>query len=422
MNKKQNKDDHIAMIRKNRKSTGCLKYNPQAIMRICSNPKAEPFWVADMDFESPKVINDALMKAARHGLYGYPSGNGALEAAHGFIKEHHGIDFPIERIVPTVGVLKSLAILTEKLPGAFIVPMPAYKPFASLCELQHRKLSPWPMLYDRSSHRFSLDFELLEKLCRTGENSALIFCSPHNPTGRVFSEDELGKVVSICHRYNVRIICDEIHGDLVYPGKRHIPLPAISWKDGLDSISLMAPSKTFNMAGEHFSLVLFSNPDDAVSYRRRAGELFVDWPSYLDGLMAETAYREGRPWLEDCVSTLHENARFIHRFLTERLPRIHMVMPEASFVCFLDCSEIREPAAQDQLEHPRLYNIESSPDGSPLTRFFGVKCNVAVNAGTWFGAQYGDFVRFNFATDRKHIENALLRMEAGVKKLEAIRK
>ncbi|MGP1419101.1 MAG: hypothetical protein ACTTJZ_04755 [Sphaerochaetaceae bacterium] len=135
MNKKQNKDDHIAMIRKNRKSTGCLKYNPQAIMRICSNPKAEPFWVADMDFESPKVINDALMKAARHGLYGYPSGNGALEAAHGFIKEHHGIDFPIERIVPTVGVLKSLAILTEKLPGAFIVPMPAYKPFASLCSI-----------------------------------------------------------------------------------------------------------------------------------------------------------------------------------------------------------------------------------------------------------------------------------------------
>lgn len=405
------------MIRKNRRNSDCVKFDEGAIRNICSNPKAEPFWVADMDFESPKAVNDALKKASKLGLYGYSMNSGTRRIAHDFILERHGLDLPEAQIVPSRGVLFSLAMLAEQQKGSIIVNMPAYKPFVSICELQGHRICPWHLGYDRENHRFFLDIPELERLCSSGECSMLIFCSPHNPIGQVYTEDELLQVASICHKYGVKVVSDEIHSDLVFPGTTQFPFAAVSKKAGLESITLMAPSKTFNLAGEHFSLTLFTDPAEAKAFEERMNQVFASGPSYLDNLMACAAYQHGGEWLDDCVATLKSNAEFLDAFCTERIPQLHVVMPHGSFICFIDCSEILEAAKKDQAENPRLYKVDSSPEGGTLSRFFGVRCKVAVHDGTWFGSEYEGFVRFNYATDQKHIENALLRMEAGVKKL-----
>lgn len=401
-----------------RRDSLSVKWNRAAITGICGNPDAEPFWVADMDWQAPPAVLDAAQALAKHGIYGYPTAPNQRQIFCSWAKELHQMELKASEVVISQGVLTSLAtvveIFTQEGDG-IIVGLPAYQPFLRIVNNYRRALLSWPLSYDVQNRRFSLDWETLETLLPNAK--ALIFCSPHNPTGITFSADELVTLASLCAKHQVTIISDEIHADLAF-APHHSILDAAR-ATGCNAIVLMAPSKSFNIAGEHYSVTLFSNTEMGDLFIKRREQLYGSSPSTTAMTMAMAAYQEGGPWLKALVDHLKEEAQFAEHYLFERAPSLSLIAPQASFIALIDCSRIIRLVEQDSALHPELYSAEKSPQGGLLSRFFGQRANVAMNDGSWFGGEeYRRFVRFNFAAPRPRVLAALERMAVAVEELK----
>ncbi|WP_320129472.1 aminotransferase class I/II-fold pyridoxal phosphate-dependent enzyme [uncultured Sphaerochaeta sp.] len=398
----------------NRKGTLSVKWNEQAIQSITGVKDAEPFWVADMDFTAaPEIINQVAL-ATQTGTYGYPHFSGIQELFCEWAKKRHHWEVQPQEVVICLGMLNSIAMLTELLtaPGdGIIVPLPAYQPFLKIVNNQKRTLLRWPLVYDKEAHTFALDWEAYETLCKQAK--LLLFCSPHNPSGLEFSEEELEKLCRIARDNQVTIICDEIHGDLSFGA--HHPLLPIALKNGCQAITCMAPSKTFNIAGEHFSVAVIENQELRNNFKRRMEQLFLGEPSFFSTTVATNAYRYGYDWLLELLSYLQENIEFMDTYCKQHIPQLHVIKPQASFIGFIDCNEILPLVELDAQANPDLYQSSRSPMGGLLSRFFGIRAKIAVNDGTWFGGEdYRGFIRFNYGTQRKSIEKAWKRIEEAV--------
>ncbi|HKL57059.1 MAG TPA: aminotransferase class I/II-fold pyridoxal phosphate-dependent enzyme, partial [Sphaerochaeta sp.] len=350
-------------------------------------------------------------------VYGYPYAEGKEALFCSWAEKRHTWKLECKNVVISPGMLTSIAVLTELLTNegdGIIVPLPAYQPFVRIVRNLKRKLIAWPLLYDRQNHRFSLDWDLFEALCKQAK--LLIFCSPHNPSGLTFSEEELQRVSRIAAKHRVAIISDEIHADLSF--KAHHPLLPIATEAGCTAVTCMAPSKTFNIAGEHFSVSLFSDDKLRLAFMRRLDQLYLGGNSFFSTTLALKAYESGEPWLKELLVYLQQNIAFMEEFLKERLPKLAFIKPEASFIAFIDCSAIVSLVEQDALAFPDLYDEKRSPNGGLLSRFFGLRAGVALNDGSWFGDDYGSFVRFNYGTRKEKVASALERMERAIKFLE----
>ncbi|HKM07448.1 MAG TPA: aminotransferase class I/II-fold pyridoxal phosphate-dependent enzyme [Sphaerochaeta sp.] len=402
----------------NRKGTLSVKWNPQAIKDIAATETAQPFWVADMDFLASAEVVEAAVQAARSGVYGYPYAKDKEQLFSAWAEKRHNWKVNRKDVVICPGMLFSIALLTEMLTGegdGVIVPLPAYQPFVRIVRNLGRNLIAWPLLYDRESHQFSLDWEAFEALCKQAK--LLIFCSPHNPSGMVFSEEDLKRLALIAKKHQVAIISDEIHADLSF--NAHHPLLPIATELGCTAVTCMAPSKTFNIAGEHFSVSIFSDDKIRLAFLRRMNQLFLGENSFFSTTIALTAYEKGGPWLEQLLVYLQENIAFMEDFFKERLPSLAFIKPKASFIAFIDCVAIIPLVEKDALANPDLYDPKKSPNGGLLSRFFGLRAEVALNDGTWFGGDaYRGFVRFNYGTRRESVGSALERMEKAIRFLE----
>ncbi len=401
-----------------RRNTGSVKWDRGAIKGICGNADAEPFWVADMDWQAPPAVLQAAHDLADHGIYGYPIAPEQRRVFCRWAEERHNLKLDPAQVVISQGVLASLATLVEILSregDGIIVPLPAYQPFIRIVNNFKRNLLSWPLAYDRQSRRFSLDWEALEALLPAAK--VLIFCSPHNPTGLTFSHDELVALCSLCAKHQVTIISDEIHSDLAF--RPHRALLEAAEGTGCTVVVLMAPSKTFNIAGEHYSVTLFSDNETRDLFIRRRNQLYGNAVSTTAIVLATAAYREGGPYLSTLIDYLREQAQFVEHFLWERAPSLSFIAPQASFIALIDCSRILRLVEQDAALHPELYDSALSPDGGLLSRFFGQRAAVAMNDGTWFGGDaYRHFVRFNFAAPRARVAAALERMATAVEELQ----
>ena len=371
-----------------------------------------------MDFQISEKALTQFKSLTDKGVFGYPVFNNPKKIVKNWLLNRHSYDLNEDCIAISPGVLTSISIALEQIPGSVIVPRPSYKPFVDIPLTFNRKIVDWPLNYDKTSNRFSLNFASLEELCKKEENKILIFCSPHNPTSLVFSEKELEKLTSICKENDVKILCDEIHADLAYPNFKHTTINIPAKKNGAKSIVFMAPSKTFNIAGEHFSITLFNSKEECQAFEKRLNQLHLSYPSLSGGLLAFYSYEYGKPWLEELLSTLQENAYFIDNYLKNHIPEMKFIYPEASFITFIDCSELMPLVQKDQEANNGLYNPEISPEGSLLSRFFGLRAGIAMNPGPWFGKDYENFVRFNFGTSKERIEIALQQMEKAVTQLK----
>lgn len=398
----------------NRKGTLSVKWNRDAIASICGNPDAEPFWVADMDFTVAQAIKDAVVEAAETGVYGYPHFDGNKEAFCSWAKERHDWNVSPDHVVICQGVLSSIALLTEQLTAkgdGIIVPMPAYQPFIRIVQGLERNLVRWPLLYDKETHTFSADWDSFAKLCET--NKLVLFCNPHNPSGIEFGADDLTRLCTIAKEHGTVIICDEIHADLAF-GK-HIPLPLIASQCGAKAITCMAPSKTFNIAGEHFSVVVTEDKEIREGLEKRKAQLFCGETSYFSTTAAITAYKNGFSWLMELLPYLQENISFIDTYFKEQVPELVFIKPHASFIGFIDCAGILPLVEADAKAHPELYDPKESPAGGIMSRFFGQRASVAVNDGTWFGGEeYRQFVRFNYGVRKENIVHAMERIKLAV--------
>ena len=398
----------------NRKGSLSVKWDEDAIQSICGVKDAEPFWVADMDFTSAPEIMDQVVQTAKSGVYGYPHFSGTNRLFCEWAKIRHGWEVKEKDVVICMGMLNSIALLTDILTDekdGIIVPMPAYQPFVRIVNNLDRTLLRWPLCYDTQAHRFSLDWEAFEQLCKQAK--LLIFCSPHNPSGLVFSPEELERLCRIAAEHQVTIICDEIHADLSF--EKHQPLLPIAQAVGCKAITCMAPSKTFNIAGEHYSVAIIEDEEIRKALKKRMSQLFISNTSFFSTTVATSAYRYGYDWLVQLIPYLQANIAFIEDFCSVKIPQLHLVKPKASFIAFVDCNEILPLVEADAKANPGLYDSTLSPGGGLLSRFFGIRAKVAVNDGTWFGGEdYRGFVRFNYGTQRSSIEKAFKRIEQAI--------
>ena len=396
-----------------RRGTNSEKWNKNSIASIAVNGEAEPFWVADMDFRPEPHIKAKAEELAKLGVFGYPSFPTFREIAASWLKKKHNWIVDKENILYSMGLLHGVSmcinLLTNK-GDKILVPSPTYRPFRLLCSLNDRVMEDYELGYKDESYFLDRD-RFIESAKRS---KMILFCSPHNPSGLVFSRDELEFVLTTAKNLNIPVVSDEIHGDLVHPGYTHIPMGKANENIGAETVTLMAPSKTFNVAGEHSAIAIFSSGSTLKRFKHAQDALWVSEPGYLIGELTEAAYKDGLEWNKDLCKYLGENAELITSFFAENDLGIKMVNGKASFVTFLDCTGVYDTIKKRVEETPEKYE---STSGGVLSRFFGVEASVAMNDGSWFGDQYYKFVRFNYGTSRDKVYNALLRIKKAVESL-----
>jgi cystathionine beta-lyase len=350
-----------------------------------------PLWVADMDFPSPDPVVQALSQRVEHGVFGYGMEPSALRP---LIVERlrHLYDWHVvpEALVFVPGVVAGFNLATRAVatPGdGVLVQTPVYSPILYApgnagCSLDEMQLT------QTADGNYRIDYESF-KATITGKTRIFILCNPHNPVGRVYSQEELERMAEICLCHGVAICSDEIHCDLIFEGYRHIPIASLAPEIAQRSITLMAPSKTFNVAGLHASVAII--PDQELRDRFKAARAgLVSRPGVMSFTAALAAYRDGQPWLEQVLRYLRVNREFLCQYVSEHLTGVTMNPPEGTYLAWLDC---------------RQAGIGDNPH-----EFFLQEARVALNDGATFGRGGEGFVRLNFACPKHTLAEALARM------------
>ncbi len=388
--------------------TNSIKWNKDAIENLSSNRDARPFWVADMDFYSAPAIIKKAEEVAHSGVYGYPSFTNLIPTFKDWLKRKHNWLVDENNIAFSMGLLHGLALSIDiftKEGDGIIIPTPCYRPFRELCSLSNRKIIELPLSYDKETSSFSFCLDELEEKAKNAK--LLLFCSPHNPTGIVFKENELKGLLEIAKKNSLLVLSDEIHSDLVHSDLRHIPMGKANESVKAKCITFMAPSKTFNIAGEHSAFAIFSDKETKDKWTKKEKALWLTEPGYFVGEMISTCYTSCDEYNKKLCKYLKDNYDYISSFFEENKLGIKAVKSNASFVVFLDCAKI----------YPRIKEKMNDESENILSHFFGKYAFVAVNDGTWFGKEYYTFVRFNYGTNREEIKSALERIKKAIESL-----
>jgi cystathionine beta-lyase len=379
-----------------RTGTGSIKHDLRE--KIFHTPDVIPMWVADMDFKTPQFIMDALRARLDHEILGYTHIPEAFyRAIVNWNQNRNQWNVQPDWISFAPGVVPALNLLVMAFtkPGDdIIVQPPVYFPFFSAVTQHGRNLVRNPLAYVQGEYR--MDFEDLESKI-TQRTRMLFLCSPHNPTGNVWSLADLNELAKICIRNNIIIVSDEIHADLIYPGQHHYPLAAISEAIASHTITCMSASKTFNLAGLSTAYLIISNAGLKRQYDEVLERVHVGAGNIFGYIATQAAYEHGLPWLEQLMSYLEGNLRYLQRFVAEHIPKIHVVNPSATYLVWLDC---------------RTLGMEPEE----LRSFMIHKAGVGLNNGPQFGKEGEGFQRINIACPRTLLHEALVRMSSAVKK------
>jgi len=357
-------------------------------------PDVLPLTVADMDFASPEPVVRALRERVEHGVFGYGHQLEVTELSEVFadrLQKRYGWRVSPEALVLIPGVIPGFNVACRMLASAgegIAMQTPLYPPLLRVPGNIGLRFDEVPLARDASG-RYSVDHGAFEAAIRP-DTRIFLLCNPHNPVGRVFTRDELAGLAEICLRHGVAIVSDEIHCDLVYSGHRHLPIASLDPEIADRTITLMAPSKTFNLAGLKSSLAII--PNRTLRERFVATRLdLVQTANILGYTAALAAYRDGQPWLDDLLRYLEANRDFLARYVATQLPGVSMVAPEGTYLAWLDC---------------RAANL---PHNDPFA-FFLERGKVAFNDGALFGTHGRGFVRLNFGSPRTQLEQGLARM------------
>ncbi|GGE34003.1 cystathionine beta-lyase [Pullulanibacillus camelliae] len=380
-----------------RRETNAVKWDSRK--EVFGTEDLLPLWVADMDFTCPPEVIDAVVKKAKHGVYGYPKQPPAFyQAIQGWLKRRFNADVPKEWISTIPGVVPGIRMAVEAFtkPGdKIIIQTPVYPPFYSSVEDLGRHLIKNPLIEENGY--YTMDLADLEKKI-DARTKMLILCHPHNPIGRVWSKEELTRLAEICAKHNVFIVSDEIHSDLVYEKGTHTPFYTLPEALSQRTLTFIAGSKTFNTAGLFSSLAISNNAELLRTFTQTAAQFGVNHLN-LFGIEAMTAaYSHGDEWLDELLVYLRENAEYIINFLETHIPQVKMWQPEATYLGWLDCRGLGLP--KDEL---RKFMIEEA--------------KIGLNDGASFGEEGVGFQRINFACPRSVIEEAMTRLKQAVDRL-----
>lgn len=377
-----------------RRGTGCAKWDYYA-------QDVLPLWVADMDFRSPEPIIRALHERIDHGFFGYhfdsPQVRTTLvermQRLYNWTIEPTQIHF-----LPNLVSAFTAACRAFAAPGEGVLMLtPVYMPFLSAPRSGERIANMALLAPVAEGHRlrYEIDFDALEAAITPGTRM-LLMCSPHNPVGRVWQRGELERIADLCLRHDLIICSDEIHCDLVFDDHRHIPIASLAPEIADRTLTLMAPSKTFNMPTLNFAFAIAQNREVMKRFSDTT-ELIVPHPGSLGFTAAQAAYTECQPWLDELLAYLTANRDYVVDFVRDQLPGVRVTQPEATYLAWLDWRETGLPGAPYQffLEHAR----------------------VALNDGVAFGPGGEGFTRLNFGCPRVLLTAALERLAAALEKI-----
>ncbi len=381
----------------NRKGTDSIKWDH--LETHFGRDDLLPLWVADMDFKSPPEVIDAMKEVADHGLYGYvwPRDNYFNSVIHWMQKR---FDWKVEKesimFMPGIVPAIALAIDTFTQPGdGVIIQQPVYFPFISVTKEAGRKVLNNKLV--ETDTGYQMNFEELEFLAKDPKAKMMIICSPHNPVGRVWTKDELQKVIDICASNDVIIVTDEIHQDLIHKGHKHIPTAKVAG-DSAKIITCTAPSKTFNVASLFASNIIISNEEVRKQFKEELDKRHLMPSAFsISGVIA--AYDHGEKWLDELLIYLSDNIDFTESYLKEHLPKVKFHKPDATFLLWLDF---------------RAYGIPSKE----IERLIKEEALVALNKGWMFGREGEGHMRINIGCPRDVLKEALQRIRDVFVKLD----
>ncbi|MFW6006723.1 MAG: MalY/PatB family protein [Halanaerobiales bacterium] len=358
-----------------------------------------PMWVADMEFQSPSPVIDAFKKRADHGIFGYTTeSNEYYQAIVNWMKKRHNWDIKKSWICNSSGIVSGISMLINTItnPGEkIILQTPVYFSFFPMIKNNGRRIVENPLKFD--GEKYTMDFEDLENKIDS-KVKMLILCNPHNPVGRVWSKEDLKKLGEICLKNEVIIVSDEIHSDLVYEGNKHIPYTTLGSRFKNNSVVCTSPSKTFNFPGlEPGNLII---PDKKIrrSFLHTLKRNGITRPNIFAIEAVKAAYNQGAQWLEELLIYLRENYLFLKEYIEANIPRIKVIEPEGTYLVWLDFRSLK---------------IE----GEELEKLLKRKAKLALTPGYTFGKGGRGFQRINIACPRSLLEEALKRLEKGIKSI-----
>ncbi|WP_226657750.1 MalY/PatB family protein [Pseudalkalibacillus hwajinpoensis] len=356
-----------------------------------------PMWVADMDFRAPQPVIDALTTRIQHGIFGYsmPTEN-TKSAIQGWLNRRHNWSIQQDWIVFTPGVVPALSAAvntyTEK-GEKVVIQSPVYYPFRDMVEKSEREVVDNPLV--RRNGKYEMDFQDLERKLNDPDVKMLLLCNPHNPVGRVWRKNELMKLAELCLTYNVLIVSDDIHFDLIFKEYEHTLISTLSEEIAANTITCVAPSKTFNLAGMQLSTIIIPDEEKREQFNAYMGKLGLFAPSPFGITAVEAAYNHGEEWLEELMDYLQGNLLFLTTFINERLPQIDVIEPEGTYLVWLDFTKL-------DMSHEEL------------EQFVQGEARLALDEGYIFGEGGKGFERINIACPRSVLQEGLERLEKAI--------
>lgn len=378
---------------KNRKKTNSVKWDQIEEVFQTNNKDVLPMWIADMDFPAPNEVNKALIDRAKHGIYGYTFIDDDIKKnVTDWLAKRHQWKVNPNSLIFSPSVITSLyiAITTFTKPNdAILIQTPVYTPFFSVIEEANRQVVTNPLHFNGES--YEIDFENLETKMQQGVK-AFVFCSPHNPVGRVWTKEELSRLAELALQYNVLILSDEIHADLVFKPHKHIPIASLSDKISEQTITLMSPTKTFNLAGLHISYMVTTNRDKQQQLESKLALQGFRMLNTMGIVALDAAYRHGESWLQTLLDIIEDNKRYVlHRLAHETNEMVTAIDAEGTYLLWLNFSRLNMTDAQ-------------------LRSFLINDAKVGLNAGSSYGMDGASFMRINIACHKDTLEDGINRI------------
>lgn len=361
-----------------------------------------PMWVADMDFQTAPEITDAIMKRAAHGIFGYT--DVPVEWYQAYIswwKTQYGFTMKKEWMMFCTGVVPAVSSIVRKLTTVgekVLVQTPVYNIFFNSIINNGRQVLECPLKYDGNEYR--IDFDDLEKKLSDPQTTLMILCNPHNPVGKIWEKKTLEQIGELCDKHHVTVLSDEIHGPLAEPGYTYVPFASVSDKCRMNSITCIAPTKAFNLAGLQTAAVVVPDENLKNKVNRGLNTDEVAEPNVFAVEAAIAAFANGEAWLQELRTYIWENRKMVEDFLKKELPEVKLVNGHATYLLWLDASGVIGDAAE-------------------LCKYIRRETGLYLSAGLQYGQGGRNFMRMNIACQRDKIEDALNRLKAGVKRYQS---
>jgi len=357
--------------------------------------------VADMDFKAPPAVLEAMQKRLDHGVFGYEAvPTGLLPALIRWLQQQHNWEVPKDHILTSPNILTALAMAASLFTDegdAVIVQPPVFFDFFDVLNENHREIVQNPLLFEQGCYR--MDFEDLENKASNPKTRIIYLCNPHNPVGRVWSEQELRTLGDICNRHAVLVVSDEMHGDLVFSGNKYTPFASLGPEYAANCITCISPAKTFNIASCCASFTLIADEGMRKTFQVENSRLSVNKNNPFANVAMRAAYSSGAPWLKAVIAYLQNNVELVRAAL-RNIPGVELVEPEGTYLLWLNFNGLG-------LELDELF------------AFLRKEAKWSVTRGHSFGKEGNGFARVNIACTRAKLETALGNLELAIGRLKS---